>query len=126
MNNILAIAHKEVKAYFASPIAYIVIGFSAVLFGFFFYSLLDYFMRISLQAGGGFGAPESVNVNEMMISPLLARVMPAMTCKSVVLPLPLLPTSAICSPESTRKSGMSRIGNGLPSGSTYDFLMSRS
>ena len=36
MNNILAIAHKELKAYFASPIAYIVIGFSAILFGWFF------------------------------------------------------------------------------------------
>ena len=51
MNNVLAIAHKELKSYFASPIAYIVIGFSAVLFGFFFYSLLDYFIRVSMQAG---------------------------------------------------------------------------
>jgi ABC-2 type transport system permease protein len=74
MNNILAIAHKEVKAYFASPIAYIVIGFFAVLVGFFFYSLLDYFMRVSMQAGGGFGAPESVNVNEMLISPLFLNL----------------------------------------------------
>jgi ABC-2 type transport system permease protein len=74
MSNILAIAQKELKAYFASPIAYIVIGFSAVLFGFFFYSLLDYFLRTSLQAGGGFGAPETVNVNEMLISPLFLNV----------------------------------------------------
>ena len=74
MSNILAIAHKELKGYFASPIAYIVIGFSAVLFGFFFYSLLDYFIRVSMQAGAGFGAPESVNVNEMLISPLFLNV----------------------------------------------------
>ena len=30
MSNILAIARKELKSYFASPIAYIVIGFSAI------------------------------------------------------------------------------------------------
>ena len=57
MNNILAIAHKELKGYFASPIAYIVIGFSAILFGWFFVNLLYYFDRMSLQAGIGPGRP---------------------------------------------------------------------
>ena len=74
MNNILAIAHKEVKAYFASPIAYIVIGFSAILFGWFFVNLLYYFDRMSLQAGMGMGGPDAVNVNEMLIGPLFMNV----------------------------------------------------
>ncbi|MGE0443701.1 MAG: ABC transporter permease [Vicinamibacterales bacterium] len=74
MNNILAIAHKELKAYFASPIAYIVIGFSAILFGWFFVNLLYYFDRISLQAGMGMGGPPTVNVNEMLIGPLFMNV----------------------------------------------------
>ena len=74
MSNILAIAHKELKSYFASPIAYIVIGFSAILFGWFFVNLLYYFDRMSLQAGIGGGGPESVNVNEMLISPLFLNV----------------------------------------------------
>ena len=74
MSNILAIAHKEVKSYFASPIAYIVIGFSAILFGWFFVNLLYYFDRMSLQAGIGQGGPETVNVNEMLISPLFLNV----------------------------------------------------
>jgi ABC-2 type transport system permease protein len=74
MNNILAIAHKELKAYFASPIAYIVIGFSAILFGWFFVNLLYYFDRMSLQAGMGMGGPESINVNEMLIGPLFMNV----------------------------------------------------
>jgi len=74
MNNILAIAHKELKAYFASPIAYIVIGFSAILFGWFFVNLLYYFDRISLQAGLGMGGPPTVNVNEMLIGPLFMNV----------------------------------------------------
>src|SRR5687767_13227006 len=73
MNNILAIAHKELKSYFASPIAYVVIGFAAILFGWFFINLLYYFDRMSLQ--GGMGGPESaVNVNEMLISPLFLNV----------------------------------------------------
>ena len=69
MSNILAVARKELRAYFSSPIAYIVIGFFALMFGFFFYSLLLYFDRQSLQAGG-FGGGPTVNVNEQLIRPV--------------------------------------------------------
>ena len=62
MSNVLAIARKELSAYFASPIAYVVIGFFALMFGFFYYSLLLYFDRQSMQAGG-FGGGPTVNVN---------------------------------------------------------------
>ena len=51
MNNILAVAHKELKSYFASPIAYIVIGFFSLLYGWFFYTLLAYFQRQSMDLG---------------------------------------------------------------------------
>ena len=74
MSNILAIAHKELKGYFASPVAYIVIGFSAILFGWFFINLLYYFDRTQMQAGSGFQGPQTVNVNEIMISPLFLNV----------------------------------------------------
>ena len=67
MSNIVAIAQKELKAYFASPIAYVVIGFFALTFGYFFYALLLYFDRQSMQlAGGG----QTVNVNEQLIRPV--------------------------------------------------------
>ena len=36
MANTLAIAGKELRSYFASPIAYVVIGLYALLFGYFF------------------------------------------------------------------------------------------
>jgi len=65
MSNVLAIARKELSAYFASPIAYVVIGFFALMFGFFFYSLLLYFDRQSLQAAG-----QAVNVNEQFLRPV--------------------------------------------------------
>jgi ABC-2 type transport system permease protein len=74
MSNILAIAHKELKGYFASPIAYIVVGFAAILFGQFFLGLLYYFDRSQLQAGSGFQGPQAVNVNEMLIGPLFLNV----------------------------------------------------
>lgn len=74
MSNILAIAHKELKSYFASPIAYIVIGLFALTFGFFFYSLLLYFDRTSMQMMG-LGGPTSVNVNEQLIRPVFLNAM---------------------------------------------------
>jgi ABC-2 type transport system permease protein len=64
MSNILAVAHKELKSYFASPIAYIVLGFFALMYGFFFYSLLLYFDRQGMQGG------PTVNVNEQLIRPV--------------------------------------------------------
>jgi len=72
MRNILAIAQKELRSYFASPIAYIVLGFWALLYGWFFITILAYFVRASMQ-GGQFG-PQSVNINQMMIRPLIQNV----------------------------------------------------
>ena len=45
MNNILAIASKELRGYFSSPIAYIVIGLFALAYGYFFYALTLFFDR---------------------------------------------------------------------------------
>ena len=68
MNNILAIAHKELKSYFSTPIAYIVIGFFALLFGYFFYAMLVIFNQQSLQFGGAGGG--AVDINQQLIRPL--------------------------------------------------------
>src|SRR6266566_6608719 len=69
MNNILAIAHKELKSYFSTPIAYIVIGFYALLFGWFFYAMLMFFNQQSLQLGGLEGGG-NVDINQQLIRPL--------------------------------------------------------
>ena len=73
MRNVMAIAQREIKAYFSSPIAYILIGFFALLFGYFYYALLSFFERQSMQMGMGMGGPQTMNVNQMLISPLLVN-----------------------------------------------------
>ena len=90
MSNILAIAHKELKSYFASPVAYIVLGLFAVLYGYFFVAILAYFVRQSMQMSefGQQGA-QAMNVNQQLIRPLLQNVtilvlfvMPMVTMRS--------------------------------------------
>ena len=88
MSNVLAIAHKELKAYFASPIAYIVIGFFVLLFGFFFYTMLLVFNQQSMRMMGMEGGPAQ-NVNEQMIRPvflnasvILLFVLPMVTMRT--------------------------------------------
>ncbi len=70
MNNILAIAHKELKSYFSTPIAYVVIGFFALLFGYFFYAMLIIFNQQSQQLGGLGGGGGNVDINQQLIRPL--------------------------------------------------------
>ena len=70
MSNILAIAQKELRSYFSTPIAYIVIGFFALLFGYFFYAMLIIFNQQSLQLGGLGGGGGNVDINQQLIRPL--------------------------------------------------------
>ena len=89
MRNVLAIAEKELRSYFASPIAYILIGLFSLLFGWFFYVYLMAFVQQSeqmMQFGGG-GA--GTNVNQMMIRGLFQNtaviilfVMPMITMRT--------------------------------------------
>ena len=76
MRNILAIAGKEIRAYFHSPIAYLVTAVYAVLCGFFFYSFTaTYVVRaFRLQAMGGMGAPP-MSLNDYVIRPLFEGVL---------------------------------------------------
>jgi ABC-2 type transport system permease protein len=76
MSNILAIANKELKSYFSGPIAYIVIGLWALLYGYFFVAILSFFVRQSMQMGQlGMQGPQAMNVNQQLIRPLLQNVL---------------------------------------------------
>jgi ABC-2 type transport system permease protein len=72
MRNTLIIFQKELKSYFASPIAYLLMGLFAVIFGFFFYSATRFFVFQGMQMQMmGRGAP--MDVNEYVIRPLLSN-----------------------------------------------------
>jgi ABC-2 type transport system permease protein len=73
MGNVIAIAQKELRSYFASPIAYIVIGLWALLYGYFFVAILGFFVRQSMQMMQMQG-PQAMNVNQQLIRPLLQNV----------------------------------------------------
>lgn len=70
MKNILIICRKELRSYFASPIAYLLMAIFAIIFGFFFYSATAIFVVRGMESQMmGRGMP--VDVNEWVIRPLL-------------------------------------------------------
>ncbi len=74
MKNIWAICKKEVKTYFTSPIAYVLITVFLVLVGFFFYSLVWWFNNYSFQAARDPAYLQQLNINQMVFSPLFHNI----------------------------------------------------
>jgi ABC-2 type transport system permease protein len=70
VRNVLLICQKELKSYFASPIAYLLMAFFALIFGFGFFTATRDFVRFSFQAQM-MGQQQPMNVNEQIIRPLL-------------------------------------------------------
>ena len=86
MRNVVAIADKELRSYFSSPIAYILIGFFLLPFGVFFYLYLGAFVKQSLQMAQFGGA---MNINQQVIryvlqnaSVIILFVMPMITMRT--------------------------------------------
>jgi ABC-2 type transport system permease protein len=86
VRNVFALADKELRSYFASPIAFVIIGLFALLFGWFFYVYLTVFVRQSEQMMQMGRAP---NVNLEMIRGVLLNsaviilfVMPMITMRT--------------------------------------------
>jgi len=74
----LAITDRELKSYFVSPIAYIVIALFILITGIFFYLIISNFVELSfrytMQAQYYRMAPPKLNVNSMAIRPLLHNI----------------------------------------------------
>jgi ABC-2 type transport system permease protein len=86
VRNILAIADKELRSYFSSPIAYIIIGFFLLPFGVFFYLYLRAFVQQSMQQAQFGGA---MNINQQVIRSVLQNasvvilfIMPMITMRT--------------------------------------------
>lgn len=73
MRNIVTIASKELRSYFVSPIAYVVLTGFLLLGGWFFFNLLARF-NFLLSIYSATGNPEAMtrlNLNEFVVAPLL-------------------------------------------------------
>jgi ABC-2 type transport system permease protein len=70
VKHVLLICRKELKSYFASPIAYCVMALFALIFGFGFYTATRDFVRFSFQSQM-MGQGQPMSVNEQIIRPLL-------------------------------------------------------
>ncbi len=73
MRNVLIICRKELHSYFTSPIAYLLLTMFALIFGFFFWNSLGYFVLMGMESQMR-GQMMPMNLNEMIIRPLLANV----------------------------------------------------
>src|SRR6476469_9074440 len=71
VRNILAIAGKELRSYFASPIAYIIIGLFALLFGWFFYVYLHVFVEQSQRMEMIRGVLQNAAVIILFVMPMI-------------------------------------------------------
>jgi ABC-2 type transport system permease protein len=73
MRNTLIIWRKELHSYFTSPIAYLLLTMFALIFGFFFWNSLGYFVLMGMESQMR-GQMMPMNLNEMIIRPLLSNV----------------------------------------------------
>ncbi|MCX6592244.1 MAG: ABC transporter permease subunit [Acidobacteria bacterium] len=69
----IVICQKEMKSYFSSPVAYLLMTMFAVIFGFFFWNVVGYFVFMGMQQQMG-GRSFPMNLNEQVIRPLLSNV----------------------------------------------------
>jgi ABC-2 type transport system permease protein len=70
MTNVWIICRKELKSYFASPIAYLLMAFFALIFGYAFFTATRDFVRFGFMSQMQ-GRMQPMNVNEQVIRPLL-------------------------------------------------------
>jgi ABC-2 type transport system permease protein len=75
MRNILAVAGKELRAYFHSPIGYLVMALFAVLCGFFFYNYTAAFVVQTFRMMATGQMSPNVSINEYIIRPLFEGVL---------------------------------------------------
>ncbi|MEA3509668.1 MAG: ABC transporter permease, partial [candidate division NC10 bacterium] len=71
---VIAVFKKEMRAYFASPIAYAVSSIFLLISGYFFYAILSYFSLISVQASMNPAMAQGLNVTDGIFRPLFTNL----------------------------------------------------
>jgi ABC-2 type transport system permease protein len=74
VRNILAIAWREIRTYFTSPLAYVIIGIFLALSGYIFWAHLVRFSELCLRFGSNPYFLNQLNVNDMVIRPLFGSL----------------------------------------------------
>jgi ABC-2 type transport system permease protein len=86
MRNIWVICQKELHSYFVSPIAYVLLTMFSLIFGYVFWNEVRIFNLESLQAQMSGQAPP-MNVNEMLIRPVLSNGLIGFIIVVLIVPL---------------------------------------
>src|SRR5215469_7628145 len=73
MRNTWVICRKELRSYFVSPIAYLLLTLFAFIAGFFFWNALRYFLVAAMESQLR-GQAQPMNINEDVIRPILSNV----------------------------------------------------
>jgi ABC-2 type transport system permease protein len=72
MKNIWIICRRELNSYFSSPIAWLLLIMYSIIFGYFFWNLVNYFVQSTMEMQM-MGQNSPVNINEQIFRPLLAN-----------------------------------------------------
>jgi ABC-2 type transport system permease protein len=65
---------KELRLYFTSPVAYVLLTIFLFIAGYFFYSIFAFFTRASMQTAMNPGMGRDLNVNDSVLRPLFSNV----------------------------------------------------
>ena len=89
MNNILSLIKKDLRLYFSSFIAYVLIAVFLVMSGYFFSSMVNFFSLMSVQVTQQPMYEGGLNLTEMIVAPLFLNIsmvmvfmLPIMTMRS--------------------------------------------
>jgi len=74
MRNIWAIYKKEMRSYFISPIAYVILFIFSLISGYFFFTIVGTYSLMSSQYGQLPYYQELLNIEEFVVSPLFSNL----------------------------------------------------
>lgn len=90
MTNIWSLMKKELRSYFSSPVAYVVLFAFTLIFGYFFYNLVMWFNLQAMQMAQNPYYAQQINVNEMVFTPLFHNMVLVLVLLTPLLTMRLL------------------------------------